>query len=167
LAKARERRTSTLIEHKNESGQSLVEFSLVIGIFAVLVMGLADFGLLFYTQVTLQNAVRQAGRYAITGQCLGGAGSCTSTRLASIQQALEAASVGLINGSNIGADVVIACQNEGGGCPNQAGGPGDVITITVTYPYSFILPIGVVLPNGFSINVSAAFTNEPFPPSQS
>src|SRR5882724_8567455 len=53
---------------RSRSGQSLVEFALVAPLFFLLVFGITDFGRLFFTQETLQFALREAGRYAVTGQ---------------------------------------------------------------------------------------------------
>ena len=139
-------------------------------IFLVLVFGTMDFANLFYHKLTLQNAVRQAGRYAITGQCiLGSNGACSMSRYLSIQQVLESASVGILNSGNIASDATIVCTNQGGGCPTAAGGPGDLVTITVTYQYNFMTaPISKFFPGGtYKIVVSSAFINEPFPPNQS
>jgi hypothetical protein len=152
----------------NDSGQTMVEFALSAMMFFLLIFATIDFANLFYHKLTLQNAVRQAGRYAITGQSIPGSG-----RYASIQQTLENASVGIINTSNL-SDVTIRCQDggfPGGGCPNgsnSAGGSEDIVTIAVTYPYHFITPVIAKLFSGgtFTINVSAKFVNEPFPPSE-
>jgi hypothetical protein len=155
---------------RNDSGQAFIEFALCLSIFLVLLMGTIEFGFMFSTKVTLQNAVRQAGRYAITGQCVGGVGSCTESRYNSIISVIEGASDGLINSNNL-SDVSITCSNISGGCPVQsggAGGPGDLITITITYPYHFLTgPISRFFKSGYTITVGGSFTNEMFPPSQS
>ena len=154
----------------NDCGQALVETAFSVSLFLLLVMATFDFAYMTFAKLTLQNAVRQAGRYAITGQCItGSGGSCSQTRYNSILQTLEDVSIGLLNSSNVNSYANITCSNQGGGCPNGAGGPGDVVTISVTYPYPFITPlIAPFFPNrSYSIRVSSAFTNEAFPPSQS
>src|SRR5664279_3268517 len=119
----------------NDSGQALVEIAISLAIFFLLVMGTVDFGYLLGTKVTLQNAVRQGGRYAITGQCItGSGGTCSQTRYNSILQIVENTSLGVAKGS----EIVLTCTDKGGGCPNGAGGPGDIVTITVTHPYHFM-----------------------------
>lgn len=150
----------------NDSGQTLVETAISVSLLLLLVMGIIDFGYLFSTKVTLQNAVRQGGRYAITGQCItGSGGSCSLTRYNSIMQTVEDASLGRLNSSQIR----LTCTDKGGGCPNQAGGPGDVVIITVTYPYHFMTgPIGAFFSSqSYTITVSSTFTNEIFSPSAS
>ena len=160
---------------KNDSGQALVEIALSIGIFLVFVWGTIEFGNMFNTKSTLQNAVRQAGRYAITGQCIGGVGSCTETRYNSILTKVQNTSEGYINSGNVASDVSITCTDAGGGCINgsgaadPAGGPGDLITITVTYPYPFLSGrIAKFFGGGsYTITVSSSFKNEQFLPSES
>ena len=149
----------------NDSGQTLVETAISLSIFLLLVLGTIDFGYLISTKVTLQNAVRQAGRYAITGQCITGSdGSCSLSRYNSIMQVVENTSLGVAAAS----EIQIRCTDNGGGCPTNAGGPGDVVTITVTHPYHYLSgPIGALLHNSITLTVSSAFTNEAFPPSQS
>jgi len=152
-----------------DSGATLVEFAISLSLFLLLILGTMDFAYLFYTKLTLQNAVRQAGRYAITGQCVPNInGSCKLDRYNSIIQTLQTASNGLLNSSNSN-DISITCTANGGGCPNQAGGPGDIITITVTYTYTFMTaPIAKFFTGGkYVFTVSVAFNNEPFPPAQS
>ena len=157
------------MKRSNESGQALVEVAISLSIFLLLAMGTVDFAFLFNNKLTLQNAVRQAGRYAITGNCITTPTGCSLSRYNSILQTLENSSTGLLNSSNVGSDVTISCINQGGGCPNPAGGPGDVVTIQVAYPYNFITPL--IAPffrnRPLTINVSSTFTNEPFPPGQS
>lgn len=153
----------------DDSGQGVIEIALSLSLLLLLIMVTIDFGYLFSTKLTLQNAVRQAGRYAITGQCVQSNGSCSLTRYNSIVQTLEAASLGVVNSNNAGSVVTISCNNQGGGCPNGAGGPGDVVTISVNYPYHFLSPVLAPFFHGssYTIKVSAAFANEMFPPTQS
>ncbi len=152
----------------NDSGQALLEIAFSIGIFLLLVWGTIEFGDMYSTKVTLQNAVRQAGRYAITGQCTEGSDCTAEDRYNSVIATLEGASDGLINSSNIG-DVTIACTNGGGGCPvGGSGGPNDLVVITVTYQYRFVTgPISRLFPNGYTITVASSVTNEMFPPATS
>ena len=160
-----------MMRKQNDSGQALVEIAISLFVFLLVAMGVIDFATMFNRKVTLQNAVRQAGRYAITGQCIAGAnGTCSLNRYNSIISTLEASSAGLLNSSNVGTDVTITCiVDGGGGCPNPAGGPQDVVTIQVAYPYNFMTPL--IAPffknKPLTLNVSSTFTNQPFPPGQS
>lgn len=50
---------------KNEKGQTIVEFALVLPLILFVICGLIDFGWLFYNQLSLNNACREAARYAV------------------------------------------------------------------------------------------------------
>src|ERR1035437_686241 len=104
----------------NDSGQTLVETAISLSVFLLLVLGTIDFGYLFSNKLTLQNAVRQGGRYAITGQCITGSdGSCSQSRYNSILTVVKKASLGLFNSSQTQQK----CPEGGGGSPPLAGGP--------------------------------------------
>jgi Flp pilus assembly protein TadG len=157
------------MKNLGESGQALAETAISLSLLLILAMATMDFGYLFFTKLTLQNAVRQANRYAVTGQCISGSdGTCTQTRYNSIIATLQDNSLGLLNSGNTG-DVSVTCTNDGGGCPNNAGGPGDLVTISVSYPYSFLSPLLGTFFSGhaYTIGVSATSMNEPFPPGAS
>ena len=49
---------------KRESGQAIVEFALVLPMFLLLVMGILDFGWLFYNYIAFENSARNAARIA-------------------------------------------------------------------------------------------------------
>lgn len=53
------------LSQRHESGQSLVEFALVLPILLALLCGIIDFGWLYYNQITLNNAAREGARYAV------------------------------------------------------------------------------------------------------
>ena len=60
------------------SGQSLVEFALVVPIFIALVAAIIQFGVLFWAQNTLTQVVRDTGRWAATQVECAGAGAVTA-----------------------------------------------------------------------------------------
>lgn len=164
--------------HTNESGQTMIEMALVGAVFLLLVFGMFDLAYYFYGRVTLQNAVRQAGRYAITGNCStpgscfsnGGSGGGSGDRLNTIINTVVTYSFGLITSSQ----VTVTC-NVGGGCgsdygdggTNNAGGPGDTVMITATYtwkPWVIANFLPGKFPTTFTYSVSSVFRNEQFPP---
>jgi Flp pilus assembly protein TadG len=177
----------TLKRHSaDESGQSMVEFALVGTVFLLLVLGMFDLGFYFYSRVTLQNAVRQAARYAITGNC-GVSGSCYGSgngnttpgdRVTTIMTTVVNYSFGLLscttssgsyctNSSAVQITCQGTCGNDYGDGGNNAGGPGDTVTITVTYHWSpWVLTrfMPSKFPGAVTYTVSSAFKNEQFPP---
>jgi hypothetical protein len=53
---------------RRNQGQTLAEFSLTLPILLLLLFGIIEFGRLFQSWVTIQNAVRAASRYVVTGR---------------------------------------------------------------------------------------------------
>ena len=60
-------------------GQSLVEFSLVIPIFMLMVFGIVDGGRLIFAYNTVSNAARDGARVAIVNQSTSGTTTCDTT----------------------------------------------------------------------------------------
>jgi Flp pilus assembly protein TadG len=60
------RRRWSLAARRARCGQSLVEFSLVIPLFILLVLAIFAFGLVFQNKIAMDNAVRDGARFAST-----------------------------------------------------------------------------------------------------
>ena len=57
---------SCFSHHKtNESGQSLVEFALVLPVLALLILGIVDFGMAFHGVVTVNTAAREGAKQGV------------------------------------------------------------------------------------------------------
>jgi Flp pilus assembly protein TadG len=142
-----------------DHGQSLVEFAAVCFLLCELVFGVMDFGRVFFTQMTLQHAVREAGRFAVTGNKLADPNNPGQqlTRVESIKAVARRAAAGLDVSS---LTVTSAAGN------NTAGGPGQNVTISLTTTIRFITPIIGQFFNGgrYTMTVRTTFKNEPFPP---
>jgi hypothetical protein len=146
-----------------QTGQALLEFALVAPIFFLLVCSVCDMGRLFFVEMDLQNAVREAGRFAITGQHLpdpNNAGQDLSRVQSIIQTASNAAAGASVTG--------IQVSSLRGGADN-AGGPGDTVTISLACNLPLLTPIiAQFFPNGaYAFTVSVSFKNELFPPANS
>lgn len=147
---------------KSNGGQSLVEFALVAPLFFLLIFGVLDLGRVLFTQMTLQHALRQAGRYAVTGNHLPGTDPNTGnpyTRVNSIKQIAQNSAAGL----NVNSSSIIISSVSGGN--GSAGGPQDTVTVSLTTTLKLITPfIGRYFgPNGYTFTVATTFRNEPFP----
>lgn len=147
---------------RKRKGQSLVEFAMVAPIFFVFLFAILDFGRLFFTQMTMQHALREAGRFAVTGRHLPDGNGGRLSRVDSIIQIAQKHAVGLPLDAG---DIQISSKTGGVG---SAGGPVDTLTITLTYDMPLITPIvGQFFNNGtYTFTVGTTFKNEPFPTSQ-
>lgn len=159
------RRFVTMRTRRSQGGSSTVEFAIVALLFFTLLFGIIDFGRLFFAQMTIQHALRQAGRFGVTGNKVDpdGAGpQPTMPRLDSIKYVAEQAAAGLDLTS-------IQIQSAAGGT-NNAGGPGDTMTISLTSSIKLFTPLISNLAgmkNGYYVfTASTTFKNEPFDQSQ-
>jgi Flp pilus assembly protein TadG len=155
-----DRATAPRWRNRGERGSAFVEFALVSPLLLLLMFGVLDFGRLFFTQLTLQHALREAGRFAVTGNHLPnpGGGSTSMSRVASIKQVAQQSAAGLDLSS-------IQIHSVHGGT-NHGGGPSDTVTISLTTNLKLLTPlVATFFPQGASkITASTTFKNEPFDP---
>jgi len=149
---------------RSRRGQATIEFALVAPLYFLLVFGIIEFGRIFYVELTLQNAVRQAGRFAVTGSKT--VAGVTTDRVDAITMVAEQAAVGLA--SSPGDIQVSAISADGNVTTNSAGGPGDTVMISITANMGIITHmIAQYFPSGTNtFTVSTTFRNEQFPASQ-
>jgi Flp pilus assembly protein TadG len=142
-------------------GTSILELALIVPIFLLLLFATVDFAHLFWVELTLQNAIRQAGRYAITGNHPPDPNHPGQhlSRVASIIQVAQQTALGLDVSS-----IQISSLTGGSG---SAGEPGDTVTVSLTTNLHLITPIvAKFFRNGvYTFTVSLTMKNEPFPPS--
>ncbi len=142
-------------------GEGLVEFALVLPMALLLIFAVIDLGRYYFVRETLEHAVRQAGRYAVTGQS-----SPPTNRVNSIKAVAVNAAAGLdTTAINISSSAV----GSGNWSNNWAGGPGDNVKISLTTTIGFFTPgigryFGATQSNTFTVSVT--FRNENFPASE-
>lgn len=150
---------------RSERGQTLVEFAFCASLFILFLFAVIDYGFLFYTKMTLQNAVRSAGRYAITGNCM--SGNCydnqnSGNRLQTILNKVREYSFGL--NPTVTVACTGSCSGSYGSGGNNAGGPGDTVRITASYVFKPIV-LRRFFPGGvYTVTCSSSYKNEVFPP---
>jgi Flp pilus assembly protein TadG len=112
---------------RGERGQNILEFALIAPIFLSLVFGIVDFGLGLRAWISITNAAREGARVgAIRGDC------------DAIKQQVIDTSGGLVDPGTVDDQVTI----DPAGCDGTA---GDSVTVTVSYEYDPITPLGGLL----------------------
>lgn len=118
---------------KNQKGQSLVEFAIILPIILLLLMGIAQFGMLLNSYLTLQNTTREGARLAIVG----GSDIEINTLITSISPNLTP------------ADLTVNIT------PTETSrSSGDNIVVNVSYNYHMTLPIISALFNNLIVLTS-------------
>jgi Flp pilus assembly protein TadG len=146
-------------------GVETVELAIVLPVFLLLLFAMLDFSRLFFTEITLQHAMREGGRFGVTGQRLPDPDDpgTLQSRVDSIRQVVEESAVGI----SVAADSVSISSVHGG--QGSAGGPGDTFTISLSHRFLFATPlVGQFFDGGaYQFTVSTTFRNEPFEPGSS
>jgi Flp pilus assembly protein TadG len=112
---------------RNEKGQSMTEFALVLPILALLLFGVIQFGIVFNNYIQLTDAVRAGARKGAVGRHL-------QNPQGAVIQTVRDASTGL-NQSDLNVSVTSSWQQ------------GTDVTVTASYPYSINL-LGIVIQSG-------------------
>ena len=117
---------------RNETGQTMVELTIVLPILVVLLFGIMEFGIIFNNYVTLTDAVRAGARKAAVSRNLGPSGA-----VAAAQQQVRDASGDLIQ-SKLPDPTVTSTWVH-----------GDPVTVCAEYPYTFdIALLGITAKSG-------------------
>jgi Flp pilus assembly protein TadG len=111
---------------KNEEGQTMVEFAIVLPIFLVLLLGIIQFGIAFNNYLTLTDAARAGARKAVVSHS---ASACVS------QVKATASSLDQTNNK-----LVVDCSSA-------SWQHGSDVTVTASYPYSIHI-LGVAIVDG-------------------
>lgn len=139
---------------RQNRGSTLVEFALVVPFILTLFLGITEFGRFYYTRLTLQHAVREAARFAVTGNTLPDPDTGDPmSRVESIRHVI------LEKASSLDLDVEELVVD-----PPDGGGPAQVVTVTARFRFEFIAPvIRQMFPDGgYDFTVGTAMKNEPF-----
>jgi Flp pilus assembly protein TadG len=128
-----------------ERGQSLVEFAIVVPVFMILLGGMIQFGFILWGQNSVNQVVRDAGRYAAT---------LPTTDTAAAEKRVEDLS------AQYGGPWTLTDRSAvySGTCPPDTNQDQCWVTITATYKIPIFFPLG---PN--SVSSSTEFRVEPVP----
>jgi Flp pilus assembly protein TadG len=153
-------------------GQSLAEFAIVFPIFMLVIGGIVQLGVLFWGQNSLNQLVRDAGRYAVTER------DCSAASVTDIRNKINsiASSMGVArvtgtpavamptNGEIVGgvADPISDMNGvlQANFCPATTNADHVWLRITVNAQVPIFFP---VVPGGGAISSTALFRMEPVP----
>ncbi len=102
-----------------DGGAAAVEFALLLPVLLLLVFGLIDLGRALNAQITLTQAAREGARLAALGE-------------PNVVSQTQAAATGLS-----GVTVTVTA------CPSGSGPTSDA-TVQVSYPFTFVTPVGAI-----------------------
>jgi hypothetical protein len=153
---------------QNTAGQSAVELTFGFLIFFTLFMGIVEFSHLLYTKVTLQHALRTAGRYMITGRTQKDGGGNDLPRDQVIHKVFctNAIATGVPCPTLGAPNFIFKCPElpSPSNCPVPGGGPDQTVVVTVNLRKPPLMPFfGQFLPaGGVPFTLSTTWKNEPY-----
>jgi Flp pilus assembly protein TadG len=116
---------------KRQQGQTMVEFTLIFPVLAILLFGVIQFGIAFNNYLALTDAVRAGSRQAAVARYLPDA-----QRVPKVESKVRASASNLTQ-SKLRVFVTATSNWD----------PGSDVTVRATYPYSISL-LGVVVKSG-------------------
>lgn len=105
---------------RNNKGQALVEFAIILPILLIILMGIIEFGMMMNSYLTIQNAAREGARLGIVG----GTDIEINTLITKISPSLNTSDLNV----SISPDEV-------------SRNPGDTLDVNITYKYHMTVPI--------------------------
>jgi Flp pilus assembly protein TadG len=161
-----------------ESGMATIEFGLIGSLYLMMILGALEVGYTLFLESVLDNAARDAARQIRTGQVQLASSPTTSFSTlvcndvswlipcASIVYQSQAfwqwseAQTGMGSALSRNSDGSLASSGF------DAGSPGEIVIVTVTYNYAFLTPwIAQLLGSGHGATLltsTVVFQNEPF-----
>jgi hypothetical protein len=143
-------------------GQSLAEFALIFPVFMLILGGIIQFGVIFWGQNTLNQVVRDTGRWAATQQIDCGPSDDTTALEALIESTADdiASTSSLVgfDGSFGAADVAVSWT--GPTCPPDDNQDEAWVDITISHSVPIFFPL---IPGNGLLTSSTEFRMEPAP----
>jgi Flp pilus assembly protein TadG len=136
------RPSQRLVEH--ESGQSLVEFAIMVPVLIILLMGVVDLGRAYFTFLALRDAAAEGAYFgSVYPRCVSSA-DCANPNNMIYRIRQSAPSGGLVNWSDATISAVVPSPT-----------PGQTLTVTVSYTYTIITPLANVIIGGQTMPLAA------------
>lgn len=145
-----------------QKGTTTVELAVVLSVFLAILFTIFDFAIFGYVNLTMQHAVREGSRYAVTGRSDLDPQS-TGDRKAAVVQKIRDSSMGLFDRVSSEADIIVT--DPAGNPVTGFGAPGDIVVIRMNCAWPPLSPFSAVALGGdYQFQVGSTMRNEFFPP---
>ncbi|OBT13867.1 pilus assembly protein TadE [Vibrio sp. UCD-FRSSP16_10] len=144
-----------------QKGVALVEFAVVFSLFLLIIFTIIDFALFGYVKLTMQHAVREGARYAVTGRTDMDLSDDPIREQAVLEKISQSSSGILEKVMNIDD---IRVEDIDGNALSGFGDPGQLVSIHLDCEWPVLSPL--ILPlvedGTYKFTVSSAMKNEEF-----
>ena len=132
---------------RHARGQSLVELALILPVLMLLFLGVIDLGRLYYSQITVQGAAREAAIQAAQDPTSYTAGTCDATTSKVVCAAVNEARNSFVTVAP--GDVSLSCD------PACTKTYGPEVTVTVTGHFSLLTPLMSAFTGGSDVTLTS------------
>jgi Flp pilus assembly protein TadG len=150
---------------RRQRGSAVVEMAIIAPIAFLLLIGVIEYSIIFYTTLTMQYAVREGARYAITGRTDKDPATSNQQRYLAVVQAIKTNSMGMYDS----VAPVISVNNttyasSSAYSANMFGSAGDIVVLRLDCTWKLATPlVAAFFPNGeYKFTVAATMQNESF-----
>jgi Flp pilus assembly protein TadG len=150
-------------------GSTTVEFALIAPVLFFLLFAAVDMGVLLWVNLTMQYAVREGARYAVTGQDNLDPDTAAQQRYLAVVQEINSSSMGLYNLVAPSYTITVngATQNYAAQANYNAsmfGNPGDIVVLQLNCAWPLLTPLLQPFFAGglYRFSVAATMRNEGF-----
>ena len=153
-----------------EQGGTMVEFAIVASLFLLVLMAIIDLGLLFWVNLTMQYAVREGVRYAITGQANLDPNGGNQQRYLAVIQSMKDNSMGMwpslapVVSIGLNGGAAQSYANQASYTSGMFGSAGDIVVVQVNCTWPLLTPLmAPFFPGGkYNFSVAGTMRNEAF-----
>lgn len=137
LSKATSRFPRTPTGKIRQAGATIVEFAIIAPVFLLLMIGVIELSMAYFANLTMQHAVREGARYAVTGNKDLDPNSSNQQRYQAVIQKMKDSSMGIYDK----VSPVISVNGSSGTSSGMFGNSGDIVVISVDCSWTFATPM--------------------------
>jgi hypothetical protein len=150
------------MNRRRESGATVVEMAIVAPVFLLVLMGLIELSLMFFATLTMQYAVREGARYAVTGQSNLDPNSANQQRYAAVIAKIRDSSMGFYEKLGTTISVNGTGYKPAGYNNGMFGNAGDIVVLRLESDWVVTTPLlsGFFANGKYHFAVAATMRNE-------
>lgn len=149
---------------RRQDGSAAVEMAFIAPVVLLLMMGIIEFSLVFFSTLTMQYAVREGARYAVTGRTDRDPATSNQLRYRAVVKTMTDSSMGIFTTVNPVVSVNGKTYASSAYSADMFGGPGDIVVLRLDCVWPISTPlISAFFPGGkYTFAVAATMQNESY-----
>ncbi len=145
-----------------QCGSTLVEFAIIAPAFLLLMIGIIELSMAYFANLTMQHAVREGARYAVTGNKDLDPASSNQQRYQAVMQKMKESSMDMYD--KVSPVMTVSVNGNASNGNGTFGNAGDIVVISIDCSWTFATPLmAAIFKDGKThFVVAATMRNESF-----